>query len=109
MKLTLALVLGALVVGCADEDPARHLPDAAPVDGISSVELVVHRAGNGKGTVMSSPDGISCGDNCTNAFAAHTMDVLTAQPETGSTFVGWRGHARASRQRAKSRSTQPPT
>jgi hypothetical protein len=91
MKLTLALVLGVLVVGCAEEDPARHLPDAAAVDAESDVELVITKAGNGTGLVTSSPTGLSCGDNCTNTFAPHTTVVLTAEPDSSSTFGGWSG------------------
>lgn len=91
MKLALALVLGVVVVGCGEENPARHLPDAAPVDGVTAVELVVTRAGNGSGTVQSSPDGIACGESCKASFPAQTMVTLTAEPSDGSTFAGWSG------------------
>jgi WD40 repeat protein len=49
----------------------------------------------GRGTVRSSPSGISCGDGgsrCRGEFAAGTLLTLDAQPSPGSVFVGW-GHA----------------
>src|SRR3954466_3240592 len=91
MKLALVVSLGVLLVGCEEDNPARHLPDAPAADAESPIELVVTKAGNGAGTITSSPDAISGGDNCPNTVAAHTTVVLTAQPDSGSTFVGWGG------------------
>src|SRR6476659_436103 len=91
MKIAALLCLGVLVAGCADDNPARHLPDAPAPDAEPDRELVVQKAGNGKGVVTSSPDGLSCGDNCTKTFSPHSMVVLTAAPDTGSTFEGWSG------------------
>src|SRR5262245_8354912 len=53
--------------------------------------LTVARAGTGSGTVSSSPAGISCGTDCTEAFASGTQVTLTATAATGSTFAGWSG------------------
>jgi hypothetical protein len=44
----------------------------------------------GKGTVTSSPSGITCGVTCAAEFEAGTV-TLTATPEEGYEFVGWVG------------------
>src|SRR6476659_8865812 len=85
MKIASLLCLGVLIAGCADENPARHLPDAPAVDAEPDRELVITKAGNGKGTITSSPDGLSCGDNCTKTFPPHSTVVLTATPDANST------------------------
>jgi len=51
--------------------------------------LTVAKSGTGSGTVTSSPAGINCGTDCTEAFIANTVVTLTAAPATGSTFTGW--------------------
>ncbi len=53
--------------------------------------LTVGRAGNGTGTVASSPAGISCGADCSEAYSHGTSITLTATAATGSTFGGWSG------------------
>ena len=53
--------------------------------------LVVSRSGAGAGAVASSPSGIDCGLTCTGTFADGTTVVLTATPESGSSFAGWTG------------------
>ena len=53
--------------------------------------LSVTRAGTGTGTVSSVPAGISCGGTCRAQFAQGTSAVLTATPDSGSTFSGWGG------------------
>jgi CARDB/Divergent InlB B-repeat domain len=55
--------------------------------------LTVNRAGNGSGTVTSSPAGISCGSDCTQSFASGTRVTLTASAASGSRFAGWSGTA----------------
>lgn len=48
--------------------------------------------GNGSGTVVSSPLGLSCnnpGPCSTQAFTTGTLITLTAAPNSGSTFGGW--------------------
>jgi hypothetical protein len=55
--------------------------------------VTVTKAGQGSGTVTSSPDGISCGSVCTASFkdvGGHQLSTgLTATPDVGSTFIGW--------------------
>jgi Divergent InlB B-repeat domain len=57
----------------------------------SEFALTVALAGTGSGTVASSPAGINCGIDCSEAFASGTEVTLTATPATGSTFSGWSG------------------
>lgn len=53
--------------------------------------LTVNKAGTGSGTVTSSPAGIRCGSDCSEAYPNGTLVTLTATPTTGSTFTGWSG------------------
>jgi hypothetical protein len=51
--------------------------------------LTVSRTGSG--TVTSSPAGINCGTDCSEAYAGNTAVTLTAAPASGWTFGGWTG------------------
>ena len=53
--------------------------------------LTVATAGTGTGTVTSSPAGISCPGDCSEAYTTGTVVNLTATPGGGSTFTGWSG------------------
>lgn len=53
--------------------------------------LGVTKSGTGTGSVTSTPAGISCGTDCTEAYASGSVVALSAQPAAGSTFVGWSG------------------
>jgi len=53
--------------------------------------LTVNKNGTGTGTVSSSPVGISCGGDCSEAYAEGTVVTLTATPSGGSVFAGWVG------------------
>jgi len=53
--------------------------------------LTVSKTGTGSGTVKSSPTGINCGSDCSEAYNQGTSVTLTATPTTGSTFGGWSG------------------
>ena len=57
----------------------------------SNLSLTVNKAGNGSGTVSSTPAGINCGSDCFESYAKGTSVTLTATPATGSTFGGWSG------------------
>ncbi len=56
-----------------------------------SATLTVTKAGAGKGTVVSSLAGITCGNDCSQAFAQGTTVILTASTDTSSAFTGWSG------------------
>src|SRR4029079_17796177 len=70
--------------------PARARFDAgqpAPPD--TTYLLSVTNAGTG--TVTSSPAGINCGSDCSEAFVSGAIVSLTATAPAGSSFAGWSG------------------
>ena len=58
---------------------------------LAGATLGITRSGPGTGTVTSSPIGITCGSDCTEAVVAGTSVTLTAAAAAGSTFAGWSG------------------
>jgi hypothetical protein len=59
--------------------------------------ITVTRSGKGRGTVTSSPSGITCGKACSNGYAYGTSVRLTAKAAGGSTFAGWSGACKGTR------------
>jgi PKD repeat protein len=53
--------------------------------------LTVQKAGTGSGTVSSSPAGIDCGTDCSEAYDEGTVVTLTATAAADSVFSGWEG------------------
>ena len=53
--------------------------------------LTVTSAGNGTGSVTSSPGGIGCELQCSVKLDAGTQVTVTAAPASGSSFEGWSG------------------
>ena len=53
--------------------------------------LSVTKNGTGSGSVASSPVGIDCGTDCSQAYNYDTLVTLSVTPDTGSTFGGWFG------------------
>jgi hypothetical protein len=53
--------------------------------------LTVTLAGDGQGSVSSSPAGVACPGTCASSYATGTQVTLTATPAGTSTFVGWSG------------------
>ena len=60
-----------------------------PLDASGTFDLQVSKSGTG--TVTSSPAGINCGIDCSEAYASGTNVTLTATPGTGYNFAGWAG------------------
>ncbi len=61
----------------------------------SYIEVVdVNRAGEGEGTVVSSPAGIQCPGTCSAPYTGNTQITLTAKAAPGSVFVGWNGYCK---------------
>jgi YVTN family beta-propeller protein len=56
-----------------------------------SAPLTVALAGNGIGSVTSSPPGILCGTECQARFTIGTRVALNVLAGTGSEFSGWKG------------------
>jgi hypothetical protein len=59
--------------------------------GAGTQTLTVTTTGTGAGTVTSSPPGIDCGVDCSEAYTTGTVVTLTATPGGSSTFTGWSG------------------
>jgi type IV/VI secretion system ImpK/VasF family protein len=57
----------------------------------TTVQLQVVLAGNGRGMVSSTPEGIRCARSCTHDFKQGTVVTLQASPEPSSVFAGWSG------------------
>jgi len=53
--------------------------------------LTVERSGSGAGIVNSTPAGINCGADCSEAFVEDTLVTLVATASGGSSFAGWVG------------------
>lgn len=77
-------VLVGFIAACGQV--ATSSPDAAAPE-MRTVTISV--SGNGMGTITSSPAGIDCGTDCSEAFPDGTSITLTATAATGSTFMGW--------------------
>lgn len=59
---------------------------------LGTYSLTVSKTGTGSGTVTSSPAGINCGSDCSEAYSYNTSVTLTAVPSSaGSVFTGWSG------------------
>ena len=87
--------VGARFTGAADVAVSdSHHRSGVLLDGftyLATQSLNVTRAGTGAGTVSSSPPGIACGSDCTEAYGPNAVVTLTASASTGSTFGGWSG------------------
>lgn len=82
--LVLGLVGGVVVAG----------PSCSPSSGSSPTRQTalvnVRVSGLGGGMIVSDPVGLRCADACSAEFAAETLVKLTAVPDDGVKFLGWR-------------------
>lgn len=53
--------------------------------------LNINLAGDGNGTVTTTPPGISCPGDCDELFPIHTMINLNEMPNMDSDFISWTG------------------
>ena len=75
----------------SDEDPFAFTIQGMGTYSNPVYTLTVGTTGGGSGTVTSNPDGITCGSDCSEDYVSGTEVILTATPDTGSTFTGWAG------------------
>ncbi len=80
LAFALCLVLAAVLAAA---------PQMAAAGG--GVSLSVTKKGPGGGRVTSVPAGIDCGSTCVYDFGPGAGVTLSAEPNAGSTFVGWKG------------------
>src|SRR5260370_28608317 len=80
-NLSMTTILACITWGCSSKNGGE-----TPVFAVA-----VTLAGNGTGTVTSSPSGINCGTACSANFNAGTSVTLTAAPAVSSTFSGFSG------------------
>ncbi|MFK5970917.1 MAG: Calx-beta domain-containing protein [Candidatus Marithrix sp.] len=59
---------------------------------IEGEPLQLHILKTGNGYVTSNPTGIDCGEDCVEEYANGLTIALTAVPDEGWEFEGWRGH-----------------
>jgi hypothetical protein len=77
------------IVHTGDQDVTVY----AEFDVVPNVFLVVTKLGTAasQGVVTSTPGGISCGPDCTDAFPGGSQVTLIASMPSGVTFGGWGG------------------
>ena len=68
----------------------RSSPEPEPEPEETST-LTIGKAGNGEGTVTSSPAGIDCGGDCSEEYEEGTQVTLTATAADKNSFEGWSG------------------
>jgi len=95
-SIAIAGPAGATLAGITISPDGSHAyvadPSANEITEIGdSVALTIAIAGNGLGSVTSSPSGISCGTACQVRFPVGTSIALNALAGTGSNFSGWSG------------------
>ncbi len=99
VTLTATAAAGAAFVSWEGACAGQGNPCTITMDASQSVtahfgltaRLVVRLTGSGRGTVSSTPRGIACGSDCTEAYLRGTVVSLTAVPARNSTFVRWEG------------------
>ncbi len=71
-------------------DRAKSCAAAFKATTTATFNLVVSKSGNG--TVLSQPTGITCGSDCSEAYASGAQITLSATPDAGWAFNSWEGN-----------------
>ncbi len=83
--------------GTCRADPNNEIVESIEANNASSdsvtvtCQLTLTKAGNGDGTVISSPPGIDCGLACSEPYTCGTDVTLAAVPDAASMFTDWSG------------------
>jgi len=82
-----------VTVYATNEEMIISLPKTTKVEQLlhTLYTLTVVKSGTGSGTVISSPAGINCGDDCSETYSKVQKVKLTAKTDATSTFTGWSG------------------
>ena len=72
-------------------DAAIDGPADAPTDATPTATLQVALGGNGTGTITSTPAGINCGADCSEAYPVGTTVVLSAVAVAAAVMVRLQG------------------
>jgi len=76
---------------CLDGDVTMNASKTCTATFAPLFTLTVTLAGNGSGTVTSSPTGVSCAGTCAASFVSGTSITLTASASQGSAFAEFSG------------------
>lgn len=87
----IAVVLGGMLMGCQFPPPPDIDVDSGPPMRLVTVSLDV---GSGGGEVTADAGGIACGVSCMAQLPEGARITFTANAASGSSFSGWRQHAR---------------
>ena len=82
-----------VTVYATNEEMIISLPKTTKIEQLlhTLYTLTVVKSGTGSGTVISSPAGINCGDDCSESYSKVQKVKLTAKADVNSTFTGWSG------------------
>lgn len=90
----LAVNVGPAAIGISPDGKKAYVTQTgydSVLEAGGSVTLKVIKSGSGFGSVVSYPQGISCGTDCQAVYPVGTYVSLTAQPAADSVFSRWGG------------------
>ncbi len=85
------LVLPSLALNQMDNEVGAWHYYYPTIEDKPTALLNINKTGEGTGTVISTPPGIYCGDDCSEGFDEGDTVTLTAVENGDSTFSGWFG------------------
>ncbi len=78
-------------IGIAGRQILKNIAAGLSVTDLIQKTLTINKSGTGSGTITSSPSGINCGEDCSEAYIKGTEITLTATPDENSDFIRWDG------------------